>query len=147
MNIDWQKIQKAVIQWLVENTISRVDAETIQKVIRFGLGKLKELAAETSTPLDDWAVSQLETYLDDAAKIEMIRAFIVEKLKPLYASTPEETAEGTDEWQTLADSLATEQTTENGTACASAGSNILITLALKYILTAVIEYFTSKDGE
>ena len=143
MNIDWQKIQKAVIQWLVENTISRVDAETIQKVIRFGLGKLKELAAETSTPLDDWAVSQLETYLDDAAKIEMIRAFIVEKLKPLYASTPE----GTDDWQTLADSLATEQTTENGTACASAGSNILITLALKYILTAVIEYFTSKDGE
>lgn len=143
MNIDWQKIQKAVIQWLVENTISRVDAETIQKVIRFGLGKLKELAAETSTPLDDWAVSQIETYLEDAAKIEIIRAFIVEKLKPLYASTPE----GTDEWQTLADSLATEQTTENGTACASAGSNILITLALKYILTAVIEYFTSKDGE
>ncbi len=147
MNIDWQKIQKAVIQWLIENTISRIDAATIQKVIRFGLGKLKELAAETSTPLDDWAVSQLETYLDDAAKIEMIRAFIVEKLKPLYASTPEGTAEGTDDWQTLADSLATEQTTENGTACASAGSNILITLALKYILTAVIEYFTSKDGE
>lgn len=141
--IDWTKLKNLVIQWLIENTISRIDAATIQKVIRFGLEKLKELAAETSTPLDDWAVTQLENYLDDAAKIEIIRAFIVAKLQSLTASTPEGAAtSATDDWNTLSESLADAAT---GPEYGSPAVNPLITFALKYILTALIEYLTEKN--
>lgn len=135
MNIDWKELKDALTKWLVEQTISRLDAETIQKLLQFGVDWLKQLAAETSTPIDDWAVSQLEAWIQDQAKIEQIRAFITEKLQHLCAD-----AEG-DEYQILTDSLLGIKPGETGGPI----TNAILTKILATLIETLIQYFTEKD--
>ena len=135
MNIPWKDFTDALTKWLVEQTISRIDAETIQKLLQFGVDFLKKLAAETSTPIDDWAVSQLEAWIQDQAKIEQIKAFITEKLQHLCAD-----AEG-DEYQILVDSLTGIKPGETGGPISTA----ILTKILTILIETAIQYFTEKD--
>lgn len=137
--MNWSEITKAVSLWLVENTIGNIDIPTIQKVFQVGLDKLKEAANKTPNPIDNWAIGQVENYLQDEAKLEQIRQFILDKLRRALAS-----AEGsTDPYYELA--VALEGPKCEG-ECGSALGNVIIEKILFYIIQAVIEYFTEKGN-
>lgn len=132
--MNWSELAKKVSQWLIDETISRIDAATVQRILRYGVEQLKALASETSTPIDDWAVAQIESWIEDQAKIEQIRAFIVDKLNHLCASNG-------DEYQALADSLSGVEPGKPGGPI----TNVILAKILETVLEAVVKYFTEKN--
>jgi len=138
MNIDFNEFSKLVSQWLTEHVVSKLDALTIQKILLFGIGKLKELAASTKNQIDDWAIGELENYIQDLGKIEQIRAFVVEKIGMINSG---ECGATDEEFNTLADSLVE---CHDG-CCGTPAGNRVIARLLSYLIMSIIEYFTKKD--
>lgn len=137
--MNWSEITKSVSLWLVENTIGNIDIPTIQKIFQVGINKLKEMANKTPNPIDNWAIGQVETYIQDEAKLEQIRQFILDKLRRALAS-PEGS---TDPYYELATALEGPKCEGE---CGSALGNVIIEKILFYIIQAVIEYFTEKGN-
>ena len=137
--MNWSEITKTVSLWLINTAAEKLDAQTVQKALLMGVAKLRTLAAETGTKLDDWAVERIEEYVRDAAKVEQIRAFILDRLSRLCAA-PDPNA---NPFRELADALESGQEGE----CQGAIENAIIEKILFYILTAVIEYFQKRNAQ
>lgn len=135
----WSEITKTVALWLINSAAEKLDVQTIQKALLIGVAKMRVLAAETKTVIDDWAIDQIEAWVRDAAKVEQIRAFILDRIGKLCA-TPESAK---DPYEELVLSLETGDKNE----CGGPIENAILEKILFYILTAVIEYFQNKGDE
>lgn len=135
----WSEITKTVALWLINSAAEKLDAQTIQKALLLGVAKMRVLAAETKTAIDDWAIDQIEAWVRDAAKVEQIRQFILDRLSKLCAAPDS----AKDPYKELVESLEV----SNKSECGGPIENAILEKILFYILTAVIEYFQNKGDE
>ena len=135
----WSEITKTVALWLINSAAEKLDAQIIQKALLLGVAKMRVLAAETKTVIDDWAIDQIEAWVRDAAKVEQIRQFILDRLSKLCAAPDS----NQDPYKELVESLEV----SNKNECGGPVENAILEKILFYILTAVIEYFQNKGDE
>lgn len=108
----------------------------VHAILTIGLVRLRELADNTETKVDDWILNFLESIAFDETKIKTFTDFIRSKLAGVYGDGPVN-----DEYQNLAATLSAD-----GTYCTSLERIIQLGKFLADFVPLIIDFFREKKA-